>query len=93
MTISTALAWPPLRVGLGPAMRREEVAKRCGVGTSTVDQARKRTREGTARIPFPDPDGFAIPNDGTRPVFYWFERNVIAYGRAVGWLDPNGEIA
>lgn len=91
MTTNPALAWPPLRVGLGPAMRREEVARRCGVGVSTVDQARRRTREGTARVAFPEPAGYGVPPGGTRPVSYWFERDVLAYGRDVGWLDARNE--
>lgn len=84
--------WPPLKVGLGPAMRREEVAQRCGVGVSSIDNARKRTRAGTARVAFPDPDGYGIPPGGTRPVAYWFERVIVKYGIEVGWLNAKGEV-
>jgi hypothetical protein len=79
--------WPPDKVGTGPAMRREQVAERCGVGVSTVDNARRRTKQGTARVAFPQPDGYAIPPGGDRPVAYWFERVVVKYGIAAGWLD------
>lgn len=86
--------WPALKVGLGPALTKREAGARLGIGLDAIENAIRRTRIGKARTPFPDCDGYAVPDDATsqRMLPYWYERTVIAYGKAAGNLDSAGKV-
>lgn len=84
--------WPALAVGRGPAMTRHQLAERLDVDPNTPNVWKRRTASGKLSTPFPKPAGYAIPPGAGRqaPVPYWFERDVIAFGKAFGLLDDNG---
>lgn len=81
-------AWPVEKVGTGPALTKRQIAERLGLTLGAVEAAIRRTDAGKARVPFPDPAGYAVPPDAKRKTMvpYWYLRNVEAYGRAAGNL-------
>lgn len=86
--------WPPTTVGKGPAMNKREAAERLGwTSVSGIDAAIRRTRIGTARVGFPTEDGYAIhPASARRTMVpYWYERTIVAYGKAANILGPDGK--
>jgi hypothetical protein len=82
------------KVGTGEALNKRAVAGRLGLKLSTVESAIRRTRLGVAAVAFPDADGYAIDPESGRSVMvpYWYERKIIAYGKATGALDRYGSI-
>lgn len=66
------------------ALNTAQVAEELGyAGPSGVEQAIRRTRLGTAREDFPEPDGWATPPDAARetPVRYWLPATIMAFKR------------
>lgn len=91
--IAAVTAWPASKVGTGPALNKRGAAERLGLKLSGVEAAIRRTKHGTARVPFPAADGYAIPPGSDREVMvpYWYERKIIAYGIAIDVLDKHGK--
>lgn len=86
--------WPVLKVGLGPAMTKADISARLGVSKSAPDVWLTRTRRGELRVPFPKPAGRAVPPDARREyeVPYWYERDVLKFGREFGLLDQDNQV-
>lgn len=96
-TISVAqavTAWPAYTAGKGAALNKRDAATRLGLKLSGVEAAIRRTRQNTARIPFPAEDGYAIdPTNGKRVMVpFWYLRTLIPYGVAIGTLDRKGKL-
>jgi hypothetical protein len=83
--------WPKPHRTKGAALSRRDAEKRLGMGHNSASVLLKRTRDGAnVAVPFPEPEGFAVPYTGyRRPQLYWWERDIIRYGRRAGWLDAN----
>lgn len=65
---------------LGAALTKEEVAEMLGIGVNAVDVALHRTRNGVARIDFPEPDA---------PDGRWWSVTVEAHKRDRGLRGRN----
>lgn len=70
--------WPP------GALTLSQVAEHLRYkGREGVEQAIRRTKQGRARVPFPDPDGYAVPPSSARAMAqrYWLPGTVSLYAR------------
>lgn len=69
---------------------RADVCRAMGwAGEPSLDNATWRTRQGTARVPFPDPDGYDLERPRCPP--WWSEEAIHRYRRrcrAAGILRP-----
>lgn len=85
--------WPAAKVGTGPALNKKEAAQRLGRSLSAVEAIIRRTRLGTARHAWPEPDGYAIHPGSEKAVMvpYHYERTIIAFGRSAGILNNKNE--
>lgn len=86
--------WPAPDTVAGPALSKTNAGRRLGIGLDAVESLIRRTRLGTARIPFPAPDGRAVNPDTPRRHYvpWWWESTIVAYGIAAGTLDPDGNL-
>lgn len=96
MTTNTQalIAWPATAVGRGPALDKGEAAHRLGRKKSGVEAMQRRTRQGTAAVAFPDPNGYAVKPGSrtTTPVAFWYERTIVAFGIKANILDAKGNV-
>jgi hypothetical protein len=79
----TKPAWPE------GAMTKRDAGKRLGIELVSVEAAIRRTRNGTARVAFPKPDGWGVPPGAVRQtvVPYWLPATIEGYGLTCGRLE------
>jgi len=76
--MTTLGEWPEPHPEHGEALDTDGAAALLGISHSTLDVRLHRTRAGTARVPFPEPDGPARNAEG-QPIRYWWTVTIEAY--------------
>lgn len=79
-----AQPWPDPHPEHGPAMSKPDIAGYLGLaGKDTVEAWITRTRQGKAPVPFPAPDGVAVPPEGKprKGIPYWWQATIDAHQR------------
>lgn len=91
----TNAEWPADHPEWGAPLTRAQVATTVGwINPDNVDVAVSRTRAGTAKVPFPEPAGCAVPPDTTSgyPERFWWRATIEHYRDQLRRFAPRSAV-